>query len=262
MDPSRKKKKLLYLGGEQIQEIFSSFPESKVVVETGDEEKTLDEYESLLFRFDQHFAPKLNITAERHTLRNIKQEYQENFDTFCERIRNQIAKCGNCVEDKELEIIQQIIEGCKNKLLRNKLLAKDRSLDKVMSIGRNFEESERQNKEFDKTAKPEVLDINRITPRSNWNRSSGNNQGFQKRGECFRCGNKGHYANDKSCPALNNSCNNCNKIGHFAKKCHQRGLKRKSSDETGQKPKVRRGQKPKESFMLTVLMPERNMEQI
>ena len=36
---------------------------------------------------------------------------------------------------------------------------------------------------------------------------------------CYRCGDKGHKANDKNCRAQDARCSSCNKIGHFARVC-------------------------------------------
>ena len=37
--------------------------------------------------------------------------------------------------------------------------------------------------------------------------------------QCFRCGSSSHKANSVSCPAKLVKCNNCSKVGHFAKMC-------------------------------------------
>lgn len=37
---------------------------------------------------------------------------------------------------------------------------------------------------------------------------------------CSRCGRKGHYGNDKVCPARTKTCDQCGKVGHFAVRCH------------------------------------------
>ena len=38
---------------------------------------------------------------------------------------------------------------------------------------------------------------------------------------CYCCGNSGHRAKDPRCPAEGMSCNNCHKLGHFARVCRQ-----------------------------------------
>lgn len=45
-------------------------------------------------------------------------------------------------------------------------------------------------------------------------------------GECFRCGNRTHKANDENCPAKDVNCNSCGKKGHFARKCMTMKAKR------------------------------------
>ena len=40
-----------------------------------------------------------------------------------------------------------------------------------------------------------------------------------KKGKCFRCGREGHHAKDKECPARNETCRKCNKVGHFQAQC-------------------------------------------
>ncbi|GFO26931.1 retrovirus-related pol polyprotein from transposon opus [Plakobranchus ocellatus] len=37
---------------------------------------------------------------------------------------------------------------------------------------------------------------------------------------CINCGRRGHRANDTSCPALNQTCSLCGKLGHFKRVCH------------------------------------------
>ena len=39
---------------------------------------------------------------------------------------------------------------------------------------------------------------------------------------CYCCGNVGHRAKDPRCPAEGMSCNNCGKLGHFARVCRSR----------------------------------------
>ncbi|KFD45265.1 hypothetical protein M513_13857 [Trichuris suis] len=42
--------------------------------------------------------------------------------------------------------------------------------------------------------------------------------------QCFRCGSTGHLANATECRARKVQCNNCQKLGHFAKMCKSKQL--------------------------------------
>ena len=52
----------------------------------------------------------------------------------------------------------------------------------------------------------------------NFKKPKGNNEEAQK---CDRCGYNAHKPQEK-CPAKNESCNKCRKIGHFAQVCRSR----------------------------------------
>lgn len=236
-DPKKKQKKLLHLGGEEIQEIVTSFPDDPIEVldDDGKVVSTLNEYEALISRLDDFFAPRLNVTFERHTLRNIRQNQGEKFEAFCVRIRNQIAKCDYCDIDKDLEIIQQIIEGCVSKELRSKLLNKDRPLIKVMEIGRNLEELQYQKAVFGGQNEYSSETVHRIGRSKSFQPKSTTGRSLQPRKStgsqdiksqyCYRCGSKNHFANDSNCPAVNVVCNSCNKKGHFMKVCRTKKRK-------------------------------------
>ena len=43
---------------------------------------------------------------------------------------------------------------------------------------------------------------------------------------CYCCGKSGHRAKSPSCPALNKTCNTCQKIGHFSRVCHSASKKK------------------------------------
>ena len=49
-----------------------------------------------------------------------------------------------------------------------------------------------------------------------------------KERKCYRCGGTGHLPQDKSCPALNTTCNKCGKNGHFADCCKKNSIKKTS----------------------------------
>lgn len=169
-DAKKKKQKLLHLGGPELQEVYFSFPETKVTIMGADgkpvlddkgKETFLDEYGTIIFQLDNFFAPRLNITYERHVLRGIRQGENEQFEDFCVRIRNQIQKCEYCSKDADREVIQQIVEGCKSKQLRTRLLETERTLLEATNLGRTLEDIGKQSRSFE----PEPTEIQRVDRR-------------------------------------------------------------------------------------------------
>lgn len=55
--------------------------------------------------------------------------------------------------------------------------------------------------------------------RRNLHRTEDINRITKMKGECFRCGHSGHYANDEDCPARDKKCEKCHLLGHFKRCC-------------------------------------------
>ena len=52
-------------------------------------------------------------------------------------------------------------------------------------------------------------------------RNAGVVRGGKRPKKCFGCEREGHFARDKSCPARDQACRKCGKIGHFQITCMQ-----------------------------------------
>lgn len=78
---------------------------------------------------------------ERYVFRLIKQEPGESFNSFLERIENQIHKCG--FFDVVTHFKSQIIEKCSMNELRRKAFQNEMTLDHLIFTGRILEEAER-----------------------------------------------------------------------------------------------------------------------
>ena len=56
---------------------------------------------------------------------------------------------------------------------------------------------------------------------------SSNSKNFIKpKNTCLRCGGSYPHDNDKACPAIGKTCNNCKKKNHFANQCKSKETKR------------------------------------
>ena len=125
-----------------------------------------------------------------------------------------------------------------NKLIRNAIAcksldervrlekSKNLTLETAISIGRMFKAT-RDGLQVMSGEDPRI-EVSKVTWKKdsswqhkktrNFKKPKGNNEQAQK---CDRCGYNAHKPQEK-CPAKNESCNRCRKIGHFAQVCRSR----------------------------------------
>lgn len=200
--------------GSEVQDVFHTLTEGDEIV------KDAKPYQLMMTKLDAYFAPKQHNTFARHLFWSLKPEGGESLDRFMLRVREYARKCnfGKSAGDSEaIAIVDKLIMAAP-KELKEKLLQKELSLDEVQQIVNSYH-----------TVKYQVDQMGGNREESRLNLIAN-----QRSNECFRCGNAGHKANDKSCPAMNKECGKCHKIGHFARKCMS-SLKQRTS--IGQKRK-------------------------
>lgn len=209
-DDNEKADLLFLLGGpeldRQYQKVVKIEKHRTATTDGNPEAIILLKYDTAIASLDAYFAPQLNKRFERHNLRAIKQEQDELFVDFVNRLREQAARCD--FKDEEDAVIDQIIEGCGSTDLRKKLLTDDKSLVEVMNLGKSLEKVQDQTKAYEKKHNFELVQrIERNTTNS----------------RCHACGREGHYARDKDkCPAANFRCHSCGQQGHFKVNCQKR----------------------------------------
>lgn len=230
-----KRSQMLHLAGSEIQEIFDHLP--------GVDEVPLvlanpPYYYVAIRRLDEHFEPMRRRNYERHLFRQIIQKADERFADFVLRLRIQAKRCEfdrHDPRESDDRIIEQIVEACRSSELRRRILAKDLSLEEIVTLGTTLADVQQQVKEIDKmpvetSTSNTSGSVNRVWKRP-FNSSSVSNQnrfhfGSANRAAtgrtCFACGQKGHLKGDTVCRARNAKCIKCGASGHFANRCLKR----------------------------------------
>lgn len=197
---------LLVLGGIDLQDQYDKIVHYEVTTtdigETGVEIQRVDKYASIILSLDRYYAPKTNKRYERHLLRNIKQDENESFDDFVNRLREQANRCE--FADVNDATVDQIIEGCISHDFRKKLLSEEKSFEEVLQLGKAMEDIQVQSKAYLNLKNVQLEPVQRLQPV--------NKSGVR----CFKCNRVGHIARDKHiCPAIGVKCHSCGEMDHF-----------------------------------------------
>ena len=167
--------------------------------------------------FEAYFEPKSNFRLARFQLRDMRQGDKEPIDVFMTRLYGQARKCkyeGDALKD---HLIDQLIKGVAHEAVRKKLLDHDPSaltLDKCVDYARTFEATNTHMQQF---AQPmSVNAVHRRPPRRSM--PTAKRKDKQKpESSCFFCGGPSHAR--QKCPAKEQTCNKCGKVGHWGKVC-------------------------------------------
>lgn len=259
----KKKKKLknifLAVAGRQLQRVYESLPEHDENNPDGGEDGE-DEFNKVIRRLDNYFAPKRHDTFERYSFWSQKPAPGETLDRFLLRAKILANKCqfgATERESKDAAVIDKIVMLAPPELRRKILERPTINLDDLTNLVNTHLSVQLQIRELGQHApgSGNVLDASRGQVFINKISSDNGSRWSQNRttGDCGRCGYKMHQF-DEQCPARNVKCRTCNFMGHFAKKCRSapkkhnfvapESRKRKIGDstdyQTSHRPKVSR----------------------
>lgn len=118
---------------------------------------------------DNHFAGQVNESLQRVLFRSLKQENDEIFEDFIQRLRNHARSCN--FADFESDIKDQIIGFAKSETFRKRALEFGKSeLSKIIDLGKTLEAVDQQSGMFGKRKRMEEFEVNKIidTKRGKW----------------------------------------------------------------------------------------------
>ena len=203
-DKKRQKALLLHYGGSQLCDIFYTLETEEDV-----------EYEQVKAKLDTYFEPKINITFETYSFRQLTQAEDEPIDKFVTRLREAASRCQ--FHDTAREIKDQVVQKCTSDRLRRKALREDLSLDNLLKAARAMELADHQAMAME--GESEVLKVRQHEPVV---KSENQEQSKQKvvDKKCYSCGGAWpHLDGRRSCPAFGVDCRKCGVKNHFARVC-------------------------------------------
>ena len=203
-DKKRQKALLLHYGGSQLCDIFYTLETEEDV-----------EYEQVKAKLDTYFEPKINITFETYSFRQLTQAEDEPIDKFVTRLREAASRCQ--FHDTAREIKDQVVQKCTSDRLRRKALREDLSLDNLLKAARAMELADHQAMAMEDES--EVLKVRQHDPVV---KSENQEQSKQKvvDKKCYSCGGSWpHLDGRRSCPAFGVDCRKCGVKNHFTRVC-------------------------------------------
>ena len=204
---------LVYCMGNQAEEIFASFK-----WEADDDKKDPDK---VIAQFDKYFVPRRNVIFERAKFGSREQYTDEPIETYV-RALYQLAEHCSFGATKDDFIRDRLVLGLRDKALSEQLqMEEELTLSLAVDKYRHKELIQLQNKS-DSTKM--VAAVQQKDKRQQNNKYRKDNQNQESKNKiCDKCGFEKRRSHARgSCPAKQQRCRKCNRIGHFERACRQK----------------------------------------
>jgi hypothetical protein len=201
----------LHLAGPDVQEIFSTLPD------TGD----VKDYKKAVDPLNLYLILKVDTTYARHCFRKLTQAPGETMRQFATRLR-QAAKDCNYGEETDNQICDEILCKCTSPYIKRKLLEEGQGLilGRALEIAENCEKVDSQLVAMSSQTTQGGSEVaNYVKGKKNDSHNGKKKQAVGQDKNCYRCGKSGHFGRDPSCPARGKVCRRCGFKDHFEIRC-------------------------------------------
>ena len=187
------------------------------------EEKSEDDVDVALKKFEEYCNPKRNVTYERHVFNTRSQGPVKTIDAFVTELRLQANNCEFGSLRDEL-IRDRLVVGIRSDSVRSRLLREaELTLQKAIDICRAAEVTDSRMASIKNSQDSHVNALDKdnkyLKSRQRDNKTKGISEASQQSKVLRKyCGNK-HLRDKNKCPAYGKSCKECGKKNHFAKMC-------------------------------------------
>ena len=171
--------------------------------------------DAIIVAIKRHIDGLINESMERRKLRRRIQQPGECFDDFLVALREITKTCNFCSDECATKNIRdQIIEGISDSdTVEHLLQEQNLTLDRAIAICRAQEAAKNQCKEILDHTPASILAIRQPQRRQ---KPPTEPVAVQT---CPGCGARGHPGGRTQCPAYNQQCRHCLKVGHYARVC-------------------------------------------
>uniref|UniRef100_A0A669BA80 Gypsy retrotransposon integrase-like protein 1 n=1 Tax=Oreochromis niloticus TaxID=8128 RepID=A0A669BA80_ORENI len=219
----RRRALLLHLAGQDVQDVFSTLPQ------TGEAK----DYTAAVTALNTYFVPQVNAAYARQTFHKLSQTPGETVQQFCTRLRRAAKDCDFQV-DNDNQIQDAILSKCTSEYVRRKLLEEGPglTLTRTLEVASHCERVEEQMAAMSVAGEKKGEDtVSRIftAKKENNNRPKRKMKDDNKTDrQCYRCGYTDHMGKDPKCPARGQTCHKCNGKDHFSKMCRTKRQKKQN----------------------------------
>ena len=163
--------------------------------------------------FEQQVDTSLSVNFRVHRLEfaQLRQKPTENITEYVSRLRAKASQCDFSADELNERLIEMVTLSTPHEAFRKDILTKDKGtgMDEILQLGRQYE----------------AIIASNVSLQS-LNLSSPNVDAIQRKPR--PCGNCGTVHKRRECPAYNDECRACKKMGHWQKYCRSTKQRQRS----------------------------------